>query len=74
MNPDEDFNGKITFESERNEFDTVDRLRVKEFFEGYMSGLLDLYETYLGTHVIDVYVTRDNGTQIHIINEESSHG
>ena len=56
------------------EFDTVDKIRVKEFFEGYMSGLLELYETYLGTHVIDVYVTRDNGTQIHIINEESSHG
>lgn len=74
MNPDEDFNGKITFESEKKEFDVVDRIRVKEFFEGYMSGLLELYENYLGIHVIDVYITRDNGAQIHIINEESSHG
>lgn len=73
MKPDEYCNSEITFESEKKEFDTVDKIRVKEFFEGYVSKLSELYETYLGTHTINVYIIRNNGTQIHI-DEENNYG
>lgn len=56
------------------DLDIVDKIHIKEFLEGLISGLLDLYEAYNRARIIDVCITRENGISFHIINEENSHG